>query len=128
MIMIPSLTFICAQTLCFRTHSQGTVFLFSSQFGESHSLFISSQFSCLLVGPWIAARHASLSITNSWSSLKLMFIESVMPSNHLILCHPFSSCSQSFPASGTVPVSWLFASGGRSTGASASVLPMNTQD
>ena len=42
--------------------------------------------------PWIAARQASLSITNSWSSLKLMFIESVMPSSHLILCRPFSSC------------------------------------
>ena len=38
--------------------------------------------------PWIAARQASLSITNSWSSLKLMSIKSVMPSSHLILCHP----------------------------------------
>ena len=38
--------------------------------------------------PWTAARQASLSITNSWSLLKLMFIESVMPSNHLILCRP----------------------------------------
>ena len=38
--------------------------------------------------PWIAARQASLSITNSWSSLKLMSIESVMPSSHLILCRP----------------------------------------
>ena len=38
--------------------------------------------------PWIAARHASLSITNSCSSLRLTFIESVMPSSHLILCHP----------------------------------------
>ena len=38
--------------------------------------------------PWIAAQQASLSITNSWSLLKLMSIESVMPFNHLILCHP----------------------------------------
>ena len=38
--------------------------------------------------PWAAAHWASLSITNSWSLLKLMSIESVMPSNHLILCHP----------------------------------------
>ena len=38
--------------------------------------------------PWIKACQASLSITNSWSSPKLMCIESVMPSNHLILCHP----------------------------------------
>ena len=42
----------------------------------------------LFVTPWIAARQASLSITNSQSSLKLMFIESVMPSSHLILCRP----------------------------------------
>ena len=41
----------------------------------------------LFVTPWIAARQASLSITNSQSLLKLMSIESVMPSNHLILCH-----------------------------------------
>ena len=38
--------------------------------------------------PWIAARQASLSITNSWSSLRLTSIESVMPSSHLILCRP----------------------------------------
>ena len=42
----------------------------------------------LFVIPSIAARQASLSITNSWSLLKLMPIESVMPSSHLILCHP----------------------------------------
>ena len=42
----------------------------------------------LFATPWIAAPQASLSITNSWSSLKLMSIESVMPSSHLILCHP----------------------------------------
>ena len=41
----------------------------------------------LFVTPWIAARHASLSITNCWSSLKLRSIESVMLSSHLILCH-----------------------------------------
>ena len=42
----------------------------------------------LFATPWTAARQASLSITNSWSSLKLMSIESVMLSSHLILCHP----------------------------------------
>ena len=42
----------------------------------------------LFATPWIAARQASLSITNSWSSLKLTSIESVMPSSHLILCRP----------------------------------------
>ena len=71
-----------------------------------------------------------LSITNSQSLLKLMSLESVMPSNHLILCHPLSSCLQSFPASGSFAMSQFFASGGQSTGASASasVLPMNIQD
>ena len=59
----------------------------------------------------------------------LLEFESVMLSNHLILCHPFSSCSQSFPASGSFPMRWLLASGGQSTGASASasVLPVNFQ-
>jgi len=42
----------------------------------------------LFATPWIAARQASLSITNSWSSLKLTYIESVMPSSHLILYRP----------------------------------------
>ena len=42
----------------------------------------------LLEAPWTAAHQSSLSITNSWSLLRLMSIELVMPSNHLILCHP----------------------------------------
>ena len=42
----------------------------------------------LFVTPWAAAHQASLSITNSWSLLKLTSIQSMMPSNHLILCHP----------------------------------------
>ena len=48
-----------------------------------------NQFSCVQIfeTPWRAALQASLSITNSWSLLKLMSIESLMPSNHLILCH-----------------------------------------
>ena len=51
----------------------------------------------LFVTPWTAACQASLSITNSWSLLKLMSIELVMPSNHLILCHPLLPPS-SFPS------------------------------
>ena len=47
---------------------------------------------------WIAARQASLSITNSWSLLKLMSIELVMPSNHLILCHPLLLQPSIFPS------------------------------
>ena len=55
----------------------------------------------LFVTPWTAAHQASLSITNSWSLPKLTSIESVMPSNHLILCCPLLLPLQSFPASGS---------------------------
>ena len=95
-------------------------------------LFSVQSLSCVQfsVTPWTAAHQASLSITNSRSLLKLMSIESVMPTNHLILVIPFSSCLQSFPASGSFQMSQFFASGGQSTGvsASASVLPVNIQD
>ena len=77
-----------------------------------------------------AARQASLSITNSWSLLKLMSITSVMPLNHLILCHPLLLHFQSFPASGSFQMCQFFASGGQSirVSASVSVLPMNIYD
>ena len=52
----------------------------------------------LFATPWTAAHQASLSITNSWSLLKLMSIKSVMPSNHLILCHPLLLPSSIFPS------------------------------
>ena len=55
--------------------------------------------------PWTIARQAFLSITNSWSLLKLMPIESVMPSNISSSVVPFSSCLQHFPASGSFPMS-----------------------
>ena len=80
--------------------------------------------------PWTAAHQASLSIINSRSLLKLIFIESV--------CHPtisssvitFSFCLQSFPASGSFQMSQFFTSGGQSIGVSASpsVLSMSIQD
>ena len=76
---------------------------------------------------WPHGLQAYLSLTISQSLPKFMSIESVMPSNHLILCHPFSSCLQSFPASGSFPMNWLFASGGQSIGISALVLLMNIQ-
>ena len=95
--------------------------------------FTSVQFSCSVMSnsptPWTAVHQASLSITNSQRLLKIMSIESVMPSNHLILCL-FSFCLQPFPASQSFPMNQLFASGDQSIGASASasVLPMNIQD
>ena len=85
----------------------------------------------LFMTPWIAVCQVSLSLPVSQSLLKLMSIELVMPSNHLILCHPHSTppCPQSFPASGffsselALPIRyskyWSFSS--------ASVLPINIQ-
>ena len=83
----------------------------------------------LFVTPWIAARKAPLSITNSQSSLKLTSIESVIPSSHLIFCCPLSSCHQSLPASESFPMSQLFTWGGQTTGilALASFLPKKSQ-
>ena len=84
----------------------------------------------LFVTPWTAARQVSLSITNSQSPLNPMSIELVMPSNHPILCRPLLLLSSIIPSIWVFPMSQLFTSGGQSIGvsASASVLPMNTQD
>ena len=84
----------------------------------------------LFVTPWTAAHQGSLSITSSWSLTKLMSTELVIPFNHLILCCPFSSRLQSFPASGSFQMSHFFASGDQSTGVStsASVLARQTQN
>ena len=85
-------------------------------------------FSCfwLFATPWTAACQTSLSVTSYWSLLKLMSIESVMPSNNLILCRPLLCLLQSFPAWGSFPMSQFFTSGGQSIGASAfSISPSN---
>ena len=92
-------------------------------FKHGENIFSSIQLlSCvwLFVTPWIAARQASLFITNSQSSLRLTSIESVMPSSHLILCRPLLLLPP-IPPSIRVPArSQLFAWGGQSTGVSAS--------
>ena len=95
----------------------------------------SVQFSCSVVSDsatlCTTACQASLTFTNSWSLLKLMSVESVMPSNHLkILCCPPLLLPSIFPNIRVFQMSQLFASGGRSTGVSAStsVLPMNIQN
>ena len=85
----------------------------------------------LFATPRTAAHQASLSITNSRSLPKLMFIESVMLSNHLILCHPLLLLPSIFPSISVFSnKSQLFTWGGQSIGVSAStsVLPKNTQD
>ena len=99
--------------------------ILTTQFSSVQSL------SCVRsLTPWITARQASLSITNCQSSPKLMCIESVMPSSHLILCHPLLLLPSTPPASESFPMSQLFAWGALSIGVStsASVLPMNTQE
>ena len=62
----------------------------------------------LFATPWTAARQASLSITISQSLLKLMSIESVMPSNHLILCRPLLLTPSILPSIRVLPVTWRF--------------------
>ena len=101
---------------------------FSSVQSLSHVRLFATPWSCTPC----ATHQASLSITNSWSLLKLMFIESVMPSNHLILCCPLLLPPSIFPTiRGThFPMSQFFTLGGQSIGvsAAASVLSMNIQD
>ena len=82
-----------------------------------------------LCDPCTAACSSSLSITISQSLFKPTSIEPLMPFNHLILFHRLFLMPLSFPASGSFPMSWLFTSGGQSSGASASasVLSMNIQ-
>ena len=74
---------------------------------------------CLFATPWIETLQASLSITNSRSSLRLMFIKSVMPARHLTLSRSLLLLPQSLPASESFPMSQLFTWGGQSTGVSA---------
>ena len=103
-------------------------------FQEWWSKFRLVQFSHSVVSnsatPWTAACQASLYIINSRSSVKLMPIELVMPSNHLILCCTLLLLPSIFPRSGSFPLSQFFISGVQSIEASAStsVLPMNIQD
>ena len=83
-----------------------------------------------LVTPWTAAHQASLSITKSQSLLKLIFIESVMPSNHLTLCHPLLFPPSIFPRIRVFSYESIICIMWTSIGVSvsASVLPMNIQD
>ena len=102
-------------------------FMFCYQYISSFQLLSCVQ---LVATPWTAACQASMSITNSWSLLKLMSIESMMPSNHLILCHSLLLPRSIFPSIRVFlnesvlwirwPKYWNLAS--------ASVLPMNIQD
>ena len=78
---------VCNMSLCYEAYIKHWI---NSVQSLSHVL--------LFVTPWTVALQASLSTTNFRSLLKLMSIESVMPSNHLILCHPFLLCPSIFPS------------------------------
>ena len=93
-------------------------------------VFIVQSLSCVQhCYPWTVAHQASLSSTICPNLLKFMSIESVMLSNHLILCHPLLFCLRSFPAWWCFPVSQLFKSGSQTvrTSTSATVFLMNIQ-
>ena len=105
-------------------------FSVKNAFGIFREIVVQS-LSCvlLLVTPQTATHQAPLPSTIFRSLLKFISTESVMLSNHLIPCCPFSFCLQSFLASGLFPVSWLFTSGALITevSVSVSVLPMNIE-
>ena len=81
---------VSSYLVCFLTYNLGKITLTYNWIARINDISSVQSLShvWLFVTPWTAARQASLSITNSWSLLKLMSIESVMPSNHLTLCHP----------------------------------------
>ena len=110
--------------------SQGDISRKGSSWAQHLLCCCSVAQSCpLFATSWTAAHQASLSFTITQSLLKLMSIESVMLSDHLILCRPLLLLPSIFPSIRDSPVSQLFASGGQRIGAwaSASVLPMNIQ-
>ena len=111
----------CTAWVTFSGHSSRSD-QFSSVQSRSHGRFFAT--------PRTAACQASLSTTSSQSLLKLMSIESVMPSTISFCVGPLSSCFQSFPASESFQMSQFFTLSGESIGslALASVLPMNIQD
>ena len=88
----------CCACMCWSMWklSEGVLFCFL-KLGDIFSLVQSLSYVRLFATPWTAARQASLTITNSWSPPKLMSIESVMPSNHLIFCHPLLIMPSIFP-------------------------------
>ena len=99
--------------------NKADIHCYKSRFSKYSVQFSHSVMSDSLRPHGLQAHQACMSITNSQSLLKFMSIESVMASNHPILCHPFSSCLQSFPESGSFPTSQFFASGSQSIGVSA---------
>ena len=122
MINIIYSIYMCLSYVCYQKLNYQKCFQFSSV----HSL----SYVWLFVTPWTTAQQASLSVTNSWSLLKPMSIESVMPSSHLILCHSLLLLPPIPPSIRVFSNESALCITGPSLGvpASTSVLPMNTQD
>ena len=118
-------TLLCKEYLCYQLHSvlqdhcEHRLRASQSTCTRGRSLSL-SHYVQLFATPWTAARQACMSFAISQSLLKLMSIESKMPFICLILCHPLLPYPQSFPATGSFPMSWIFMSGDQSIGASAS--------
>ena len=125
-----------SNTMLHKSGESGHPHLVPDFSGKAKSLFIFIQFSSvqslsrvqLFATAWTAACLASLSITNSQSILKLMSIESVMPSRHLILCRRLPLPPSVFTSIRAFSDAQFFPSGGQSIRASPSVLPVNIQD
>ena len=121
---LPSGTTVFSYCKCWRNQEANT-----RRFEKDHFSLYQFCYCCsvacyvwLFVTPWTAARQASLSFTISQSLLKPMSIESVMPSNRLILSRPFLLLPSIFPSIRVFPMSRLFASCGQSIGASVLML------
>ena len=114
------------------SHQMAKALEFQLQHQSFQSVSSVQSLSCvrLFVTPFTAACQASLSITNSWSLLKLLSIELMMPSNHLILCRPLLLLPLIFPSIRVFSSESVLCISGQRTGisASASVLPINIQD
>ena len=126
--LMPSNHLILCRPLLFPPSIFPSIRVFSSESVLRISSVQSLSHVQLFVTPWTAARQASLSITNSRSLLKLLSIESVMPSNCLNLCHPLHLLPSIFPSTRVFSNKSVLHIRWPNIGALASVLPMNIQD
>ena len=117
-----SLLHLCLQHCLLNSHHPPSHPTFNSLFSLNRTCyFVVVQLLShvqLFAIPWTTTCRGSLSITNSWSLLKFMSVESVMPSNHLIFCHPLLLLPSIFHSIRVFSNELVFASGGQSIGVS----------
>ena len=111
-------SFSCLSMSCHNPEAEGQAVPYFVVVAQS-CLTLCNPMDCSM--PGLPVHHQLLEFTQTMS------IESMMPSNHLILCHPLLTHLHPFPASGSFQMSQFFASGGQRIGASTSVLPMNSE-